>query len=90
MQELESVSTKQNTRKTVLLGIGIMWIFSFFTKGFLFNRKKNIISCAPGPDERKTMKFLTQDGQLVEVDITKINSLKEKASNKEMQQWVKR
>ncbi|MBY0480736.1 MAG: hypothetical protein K2Q21_05220 [Chitinophagaceae bacterium] len=89
MQELEPVSTKQNTRRTVLLGIGIMSIFSFFTMGF-FTRKKNVIACAPGPDEKKTMKFLTQDGQLVEVDITKVNSLKEKASNKEMQEWVKR
>jgi maltodextrin utilization protein YvdJ len=55
-----------------------------------FSKKKNIIACAPLADEKKTMKFLTQDGQLVEVDISKINSLKEKASNKEMQQWVKR
>jgi len=39
---------------------------------------------------KKTMKFLTQDGQLVEVDISKITSTKDKASNKEMQEWVKR
>ena len=89
MQEEAIVSTEQTTRRSVLMGIGILWIFSFLTMGF-FSKKKNIIACAPTPDEKKTMKFLTQDGQLVEVDISKINSLKEKASNKEMQQWVKR
>jgi hypothetical protein len=89
MQEQETVSKEQNTRRSVLMGIGIMSIFSFLTMGF-FSKKKNIIACAPPADEKKTMKFLTQDGQLVEVDISKINSLKAKASNKEMQQWVKR
>jgi hypothetical protein len=89
MQEQETVSKEQKTRRSVLMGIGIMSIFSFLTMGF-FSKKKNIIACAPPAEEKKTMKFLTQDGQLVEVDISNINSLKEKASNKEMQQWVKR
>jgi hypothetical protein len=89
MQEQETVSKEQKTRRSVLMGIGIMSIFSFLTMGF-FSKKKDIIACAPPADEKKTMKFLTQDGQLVEVDISNINSLKEKASNKEMQQWVKR
>jgi hypothetical protein len=89
MQEQETVSKEQKTRRSVLMGIGIMSIFSFLTMG-LFSKKKDIIACAPPADEKKTMKFLTQDGQLVEVDISNINSLKEKASNKEMQQWVKR
>jgi hypothetical protein len=89
MQEQETVSQEKNTRRSVLMGIGILSVFSFLTMGF-FSKKKDIIACAPTPDEKKTMKFLTQDGQLVEVDISKINSLKEKASNQEMQQWVKR
>ena len=73
----------------MLFGLGILSVFSFLTMG-LFNKKKNIIACAPTPDEIKTMKFLTQDGQLVEVDLSKVNALKEKASNKEMQTWVNR
>ena len=88
MKETAPVSQETKTRRTVLLGVGILSLFSFLKIGFL-GKKKNIIACAP-PEEIKTMKFLTQDGQLVEVDIAKINSLKEKASNKEMQQWVKR
>jgi hypothetical protein len=89
MQPLETVSKENNSRRNALVGLGILSIFSFLTMGF-FSKKKNIIACAPPPDETKTMKFLTQDGQLVEVDLSKVNALKEKASNKEMQTWVKR
>jgi len=32
---------------------------------------------------------LTQNGTLVEVDVTKINGDKEKISNKQLQSWVK-
>lgn len=89
MQLEETVSKKNNSRRNALFGLSVLSIFGFLTLGF-FNKKKNIISCAPSPDEAKTMKFLTQDGQLVEVDISKVIASKEKASNKEMQTWIKR
>lgn len=89
MNDKEPVSNETKTRRTLVMGIGLMSVFSFFTLG-LFSKKRNIIACAP-PEEKKTMKFLDQNGQLVEVDISKIsNSAKEKASNKELQEWVKR
>ena len=88
MKETAPVSQETKTRRTVLLGVGILSLFSFLKIGFL-GKKKNIIACAP-PEEIKTMKFLTQDGQLVEVDVSKVKSLQEKASNKEMQDWIKR
>lgn len=88
MKETAPVLKETKTRRTVLLGVGILSLFSFLKIGFL-GKKKNIIACAP-PEEIKTMKFLTQDGQLVEVDVSKIKSLQDKASNKEMQDWIKR
>ena len=88
MKETAPVSQETKTRRTVLLGVGLLSLFSFFKIGFLA-KKKNIIACAP-PEEIKTMKFLTQDGQLVEVDVSKAKHLQEKASNKEMQDWIKR
>lgn len=89
MQPLEPGSKDNNSRRNVLLGLGILSLFSFLTMG-LFGKKKNIIACAPPPDEAKTMKFLTQDGLLVEVDVSKVNAIKEKASSEDMQNWVKR
>lgn len=89
MQAITPARAKNNTRRTVLMGIGILSLFSFLTGGF-FPRKKNILSCAPSPEEEKTLKFLTQEGMLVEVAISKVNTLKEKASDKELRDWVKR
>ena len=38
----------------------------------------------------KTVKMLTQDGQLVEVDATLLAENRKKISDKELQKWVKR
>lgn len=89
MKDKEPICTDIKTRRNVLIGISLFSVFSFFTSGF-FSRKKNIISCAPPEVEKETMKFLSQDGQLVEVDISKITALREKASIQELQDWVKR
>ena len=89
MKEKELLTTETKTRRNVLIGISLLSLFSFFTFGF-FSKNRNIISCAPPLVEKETMKFLSQDGQLVEVDISKITALREKASNQELQDWVKR
>ena len=89
MKKNESLTTETKTRRHVLIGISLLSLFSFFTFGF-FSKKKNIISCAPIPVENETMKFLSQDGQLVEVAISKITTLREKAAIQELQDWVKR
>jgi len=85
----EPLSKETNSRRNAIFGLTLLSIFGFLTFG-LFNKKKNVIACAPLPNETKTMKFLTQDGQLVEVDISKVIASNEKASNKEMQTWIKR
>ncbi|WP_295233528.1 hypothetical protein [Sediminibacterium sp.] len=89
MQVQETLSKETKTRRNALFGITILSIFGFLSFG-LFKKRKNVIACAPLPKETKTMKFLTQDGQLVEVDISRVIASNEKASNKEMQTWIKR
>jgi len=46
----------------------------------------------PGKKTKKsgTVKMLTQDGKLVEVDITALPTKKKKITNKEMQSWIKK
>ena len=34
------------------------------------------------------MKLLSQDGQLVEVDVSRIKSLQKKISDQELQNWI--
>ena len=46
-------------------------------------------SCAPETSVQK-VKMLTQDGVLVEVDMSKVKGSKQKISNKELQSWVKK
>lgn len=46
----------------------------------------------PGKKTKKsgTIKMLTQDGKLVEVDIADLPTKKKKITNKEMQTWIKK
>ena len=46
----------------------------------------------PGKKTKKsgTVKMLTQDGKLVEVDIAALPPKKKKITNKEMQTWIKK
>jgi hypothetical protein len=40
------------------------------------------------PEKKKTMKFLTQDGKLVEIDVDKIPKKKLAANKSDFQNWV--
>jgi len=89
MKELEPVAETKKGRRKLLWGIGLLSLLPLLKLDF-FSGKRNIISCAPPPSQPTTMKYLTEDGKLVEVDISKINSLQQKISNEELKDWVKR
>ncbi len=42
------------------------------------------------PKKNDTVKMLTQDGKLVEVDIALLPKKKKKISNKELQNWIRK
>ena len=44
----------------------------------------------PSPKKNETVKMLTQDGKLVEVDMAALPSQKKKITNKELQNWIKK
>lgn len=44
----------------------------------------------PAPAKKETVKMLTQDGKLVEVDVASIPSKKKKITNGELQNWIKK
>ena len=89
MKESDNLKSAVETRRKLLAGIGVLSAFSLWkTAGFFF-KKKQVIACAP-PEEKKTMKVLSQDGRLVEVDISKIKILKGKISDQELQDWIKK
>ena len=92
MKEIKSIGPDAKARRKLLAGagIGLLSLLSFFKSG-LFPKKKAVISCLPPPTGKmETMKVLSQDGQLVEVDISKINRIKGKISDAELQGWIKK
>jgi hypothetical protein len=88
MKEIESKPAEIKSRRKLLAGIGILSLFSFWRTG-IFNKKKPVISCAP-PVQKETMKLLSQDGKLVEVEISQISSKQGKISNQDLQGWIKK
>ena len=71
----------------MLAGIGLLSFFPFIK---LFSKKTPVISCAPPPEKKETMKVLSQDGRLVEVDVSKVRRIQGKVSNEELQNWIKK
>ena len=89
MEESESIPPEIKTRRKLLAGIGILSFFPLFKSG-LFSKKNPVISCAPSPDKKETIKVLSQDGRLVEVDVSKIKLLKAKISDEELKNWIRK
>ena len=42
------------------------------------------------PEKKKTAKFLTQDGKLVEIDLDKLPLSRKAASKEDVQSWIKK
>jgi hypothetical protein len=42
------------------------------------------------PEKKKTVKFLTQDGKLVEIDMEKMPSSRKTATKEDVQNWIKK
>ncbi len=89
MKEHETIPAEVKTRRKLLTGIGLLSFFSLFRSG-LFSKKNPVIDCAPPPEEKKTMKVLSQDGRLVEVDVSRIKQISAKISDEELQNWIRK
>jgi len=74
-KEIKTVSRKNFFAWTV--GISSMFMIPAFLKNF---GKKN--------KETKTVKMLTQDGKLVEIDVTRIPSKKKKVKIADIHNWI--
>jgi hypothetical protein len=89
MKEIESIPSELKTRRKLLAGIGLLSFFPLFKLG-LFSKRNPVISCAPPPGKKETMKVLSRDGKLVEVDVSKIKRIQEKISDEELQNWIRK
>ena len=88
MKDKSPVKDTANGRRKLLAGIGIFSLLSVWMGG-LFPGKRSAIACAP-PAKKETIKVLSQDGQLMEVDISSIRAPGKKVSDQELRDWIKR
>jgi hypothetical protein len=80
--EMETNQKNSTRRKFLWGGLGVVSALSVFK--FMLPKKKPVaIACTT------TAKMLTQDGKLVEVDISKIKKTGVKVSDKDVITWVK-
>ncbi len=77
------------SRRKFVRGVGILSALAAFAaaKGLPFSLDKKVIACAPEKNI-KTVKMLTRDGKLVEIDEALIKGKSNKLSNTELQHWI--
>jgi protein subunit release factor B len=75
------------SRRKFVLGFGVLSALAAI--GITFTPKKIIVSCDPS-QKKKTIKMLTQDGKLVEIEEDKLKSQRKKITDEELKSWVKK
>jgi hypothetical protein len=85
---MDQFAEQKKERRKFLYGLGLLSLFPLLKLRF-FNKPKETINCAI-PQTAHVQKLLTEDGQLVEVDMSRINAVKGKITDKELQEWVKK
>ena len=75
---MESNKTRYSRKQFVVWGLGILSSVTVLKAVFKKDKKK------------ETVKMLTEDGKLVEIDATLLSAKKRKITNSELQAWVKK
>jgi len=90
IKELKNPVSLPSRRKFVW-GLGVLSAFAAVSRlaGIAVFRKKQA-DVINSDNKSTTVKMLTQDGRLVEVDIARIKGNMKKVSNTEMQHWIKK
>lgn len=78
---------KTATRRKFVLGLGILSVLGVFMRPFI--SKKVIVSCGP-VNKKKTVKMLTQEGTLVEIEESMLQGQGKKITDEGLKSWVKK
>ncbi|HVU93575.1 MAG TPA: hypothetical protein VHE34_00045 [Puia sp.] len=87
----EAIQKTSSGRRKLVLGVGLLSILALFSRAIKVpgRQGRNGVDCAPG-NKGETVKMLTQDGRLVEIDKALLASGGKKVSDEELKRWVKR
>lgn len=69
--------SNQTRKKFLFSGLSLAAVATFFRWG-------------SQPEKKKTVKFLSQDGKLVEIDVDKLPTAKKTATKEDIQNWIKK
>ena len=69
--------SNRSRKKFLFSGLSLAAVAAFFKWG-------------KQPETKKTAKFLTQDGKLVEIELDKLPSSKKAATKEDVQNWIKK
>ena len=72
--------SNRSRKKFLFSGISLAAVAAFFKWG----------GNQPELKKKKTAKFLTQDGKLVEIDLDNLPSSREAATKEDVQTWIKK
>ena len=71
--------SNRSRKKFLFSGLSLAAVAAFFKWGN-----------PPKLEKKKTVKFLTQDGKLVEIDVDKLPSSRKAATKEDVQNWIKK
>ncbi|MGZ3763187.1 MAG: hypothetical protein ACXVB0_06325 [Mucilaginibacter sp.] len=79
------------SRRKFVWGVGILSVFAAIAAatGLPFRNKKHS-NFGKLDNKKGTVKMLTQDGRLVEIDQSLLAAGKKKVTNSELQHWIKK
>jgi hypothetical protein len=75
------------SRRKFVLGVAVLSVLAAI--GITSAPKKIIVSCDPS-QKKKTIKMLTEDGKLVEIEEDKLMGQRKKITDEELKSWVKK
>ena len=66
------------------------FLFSGLVSGISLAAVATFFKWGNQTEKKKTVKFLTQDGKLVEIDVDKLPASKKAATKEDVQHWIKK
>ena len=77
------------SRRKFVLGFGVLSLLAAVGITMGPKKTKTILACGPS-QKKKTVKMLTQDGKLVEIEEDKLTHQRKKITDEELKSWVKK
>lgn len=88
---MQQTNNSESRKKFLRWGAAALATVTAFSLFGLSRKGKKVAAVVNSPEGKKeTVKMLTQDGKLVEIDKALLSASNRKITNEELQNWIKR